>query len=107
MEVASFRQGKKWNGANVGDGSSMREGHGDSRGRNVIGKFRDDEHIEGAEGKEGGSELAAQFFDGVADGFKTIQRIVKKTVAGVCGVADLMAEEGHQWSPSKGRATTV
>jgi hypothetical protein len=28
---------------------------------------------------------------------------VKKTVAGICGVTDLMAKEGHQWSPSRGR----
>ena len=81
---------------NAGDGSSLREGHGDGRGRDFIGKFGDDEHIEGAESKEGGLELAAEFFDGGADGLKTIQRIVKKTVAGVCGVADLMTEEGHR-----------
>lgn len=59
LEVTSFRQGKKRDGANVGDGSSLRESHGDGRGRNVIGKFGDDENIEGAESEEGGLELAA------------------------------------------------
>jgi len=102
-EVASFRQGKKRYGVDVGDSSSLRECHRDGSGRNVIGKFGDDENIEGAEREEGGLELAAEFFDGGADGFKTIQRIVKKTVAGICGVTDLMAKEGHQWSPSRGR----
>jgi hypothetical protein len=42
-------------------------------------------------------ELAAEFFDGGADGFKMIEGIVKKAIAGVCGVTDLMAEKGHQW----------
>ena len=42
-------------------------------------------------------------FDGGADGFETVVRIVKKPIAGVCSVADLMAEEGHQW-PLSGRA---
>ena len=27
---------------------------------------------------------------------------MKKTVAGVCGVTDLMAKEGHQWAPFRG-----
>ena len=85
---------------NTGDGSSLGEGHGDGCGGDVIGKFGDDENIEGAEREEGGLELAAEFFDGFADGFKTIVRIVKKPIAGICGVADLMAKEGHQWPPS-------
>jgi hypothetical protein len=46
-------------------------------------------------------ELAAEFFDGGADGFKTIEGIVKKTIACVCGVAYLMAKEGHQWPLSR------
>src|SRR5207245_7363504 len=58
-EVASFRQGEKWNGADVGDGSALREGYGDGRGRDVIGKFRNDENIEGAEREVRGLELAA------------------------------------------------
>lgn len=53
-EVARFRQGKKRDGANVGDGASLREGHGDGRGRNVVREFGDDENIEGAEREEGG-----------------------------------------------------
>jgi len=97
LKIASFRQGKKRDGVNAGDGSSLREGHGNGCGRDVIGKFGDDQHIERAEREEGGLELAAEFFDGGADGFKTIERIVKKSIAGVCGVADLMAEKGHQW----------
>jgi hypothetical protein len=99
-EVASFRQGKKRYGADVGDGSSLREGHRDGSWRNLIGKFGDDENVEGAERKEGGLELAAEFFDGGTDGFKTIQRVVKKTVAGICRVTDLMAKEGHRGPPS-------
>ena len=84
----------------VGDGAPLREGHGDGCGGDVIGKFGDDENIEGAECEERGLELAAEFFDGFADGFKTIVRIVKKPITGVCGVTDLMAKEGHQWPPS-------
>jgi hypothetical protein len=106
LEVTSFRQGKKRDGANVGDGSSLREGHGDGRGRHVIGKFGDDEYIERAESEEGGLELTAKLFDGRADGFKTVKGIVKKPIAGVCGVTDLMAKEGHQLPLSRGWAAT-
>lgn len=84
----------------AGDGASLGEGDRDGRGRDVIGKFGDDEDIEGAKREERGLELAAEFFDGGADGFKTIERIVKKTIAGVGGVTDLMAKEGHPWPPS-------
>ena len=80
---------------NTGDGSSIGESHGDGGGRNVIRKFGDDQNIEGAEREEGRLHFTAEFFDGFANGFKTIVGIVKKPVAGVCGVADLMAEEGH------------
>ncbi len=90
---------------NVGDGASLIEGNGDGRGRDVIGEFGNDQDIKGAEGEEGGQELAAQFFDGSADGFKTIERIVKQAITGVCGVTDLMAEEGHQWPPSRAGTT--
>ncbi len=43
----------------AGDGSSLRESHGNGRRRDVIGKFGDDEDIKGAESEEGGLELAA------------------------------------------------
>ena len=58
-EIASFRQENKRNGANAGDGSSLRKGHRDGRGRDVIGEFGNYEDIEGAEREEGGLELAA------------------------------------------------
>jgi hypothetical protein len=33
-----------------------------------------------------------------------IQGIVEKPVAGVCGVTDLMTEEGHRGLPSRGES---
>jgi len=43
----------------AGDSSSLRESHGNGCGRDVIGKFGDDENIKGSESEEGGLELAA------------------------------------------------
>ena len=102
LGVVSFRYWKKRDGVNIGDGASLRKGHGESRWGDFVREFGDDENIEGAEREEGGLELAAKFFDGVADGCQTVRWIVEKPVAGVCGVTDLMAEEGHRGSPSKG-----
>ena len=58
-DVPGFRERKKRDGANVGDRASMGKRDGDRRGRDVIGKFGDDENIEGTEGEERGLELAA------------------------------------------------
>ena len=102
LDVASFRYGKKRDGANIGNGASLRKGHGEGRWGDFVGEFGDDENIEGAERDEGRLYLATQVFDGVADGFQTIKGIVEKPVAGVCGIADLMAEERHRGSPSRG-----
>ena len=44
---------------NVGDSASLKEGHGNGSGRDVAGKFGNNEDIEGAEREEGGVELAA------------------------------------------------
>jgi len=96
LDVTSFRYWKERNGANIGNGASLRKGHGKGSWGDFIGKFGDDENIKGAEREERGLELAAQIFDGIADGFETIHGIVKEPVAGVCGVTDLMAEEGHR-----------
>jgi hypothetical protein len=87
---------------NVGNGASLRKGHGEGRRGDFVGEFGDDENIEGAEREERGLEFAAEFFDGIADGFQPIRGIVKKPVSGVCGVTDLMTEERHRGSPSKG-----
>jgi len=86
----------------AGNGSAIGEGHGDGGGRNVVGIFGDDHDIERAESEEGRLQLATELFDGGADGFDTIMRIVKKPVTGVCGVADLVAEEGHRLPLSGG-----
>jgi len=102
LDIASFRYGEKRDGVNVGNGASLRKGHREGRWGDFVGEFGDDENIEGAEREEGGLELAAELFDRVADGRQTIRRIVEKPVAGVCGVADLMTEERHRGSPSKG-----
>lgn len=79
----------------VGDSAAMREGHGDVGQRDVLGEFGNDQDIKGTKRKKGGLKASAKFFDGGANGFVTVGRIVEKPFTGIGGVADLMAIVGH------------
>ena len=108
FKIANFRQGKQRIGMNAGDGSSLREGHRDCGWRNISGEVRDDQDIKGTDGEEGRLQFAAEFFDRGANGFITIMGIAEQPLAGVGGVADLMAIERHGTLPlSRGKGRNI
>ena len=102
LQRADLRQGQKRDGMNVGDGSSLREGHRDGGGRYFVGELRDNQNIELTNGEEGGLQGSAKFFDGVADRVVAIGGIAKQTLSRVRGVADLVAIKRHGDSAFQG-----
>ena len=98
MGVGHFRKRKQVVGVDAGDSSALGEGHSEVGEGDVLREFGDDKDIEGAQGKEGGLELSAELFNGVADGFIAVMGIAEEPFTGVGGVADLMAIEGHAFA---------
>ena len=98
MRIGGLRKRKQGIGVDTGDGSALGKGHSDVGEGDVLREFGDDEDIKRAQGEEGGLELSAKFFNGVADGFKAIMGIAEEPFTSVCGVADLMAIEGHAFA---------
>jgi len=98
LRVFRSRERKQGIGVYTGDGSALGEGHSDVRKGNVLRKFGNDEDIKGAQGEERGLQLSPEFFDGFADGFVAIIGITEKPLTGVCGIAHLMAIEGHAFA---------
>lgn len=56
----------------MGNSASPGKSDGDVGGGDVVWEFGDGQDIETAGGEESGADIAAQVFDGSADGFKTI-----------------------------------
>lgn len=78
------------------------EGNGDIGRRDVLREFGDGQHVETARGEESGADVAAHAFDGCADGFKPIIRMLRNAGPSIGSKADLMAKVGHAASQSSG-----
>ena len=88
--------GEKKCGLDVSHGTASGESDGDGRGGDVVWKFSDGQDVEGAESEERGMDLAAKLFDGRAHRFQAVLGILHQARPSFLGVADLMAEVGHE-----------
>lgn len=83
-------------GLNTGDRATTGKSNSNGRGRNAIGKFRDDKKIVVASSEKSGVNGSAKILNGNADGVEAILRIANQLVPSVSGIADLMAEIRHR-----------
>jgi len=90
-----LRAGEQRGGIDFGDGTATGEGHGNGCGGDGVWHFGDGQDIKFTESEERGVDLAAELFDGGADGFQAVLRVLHQTGPGFLGVTDLVTKIGH------------
>jgi len=86
----------------LSDLATGRKSDGDRGRGDVFGEFRDGEDIVGIERKKGGLNFPPKRFEGAANSFEAVPRILHHMDPRIVGEADLMAKERHGISFSGG-----
>ena len=88
----------------LSDLATGRKSDGDRGRGDVFGEFRDGEDIVGIERKKGGLNFPPKRFEGAANSFEAVPRILHHMDPRIVGEADLMAKERHEIPSREGLA---